>query len=248
MRIINPHFKDIPHIQSIVDELKNLKKNVKKGLNHDLNDSKIYKLHADLIVDIGEIYLNREGRSFDIDSENSNVLKFLIYYFNNCKKAENVFPDENYKIHKNIILAGTPGTGKTILMQIFSEYLRIVKNNLFFHNLSVTQMLNYYKLNSHIDRFTFNEYESNNFNGSPFHVCLNDIGINQKQNHFGTDVRKVVDEFLFARYEIYERQRIRYHLTTNLSVDDFKNEFENRLYDRFNSFNILLLKGESRRK
>ncbi len=134
-------------------------------------------------------------------------------------------------------------------MQIFSDYLRETKNPNFFHNLSLTQMVNYYKINGHIDRYTFNEQRNDSFDGVPFNICLNDIGLRaDKQKHFGTDIELIIEDFLFARYEIFQNYRMNYHLTSNLSAADFKKRYEERIVDRFKSFNVIPLLGKSRRK
>ena len=176
----------------------------------NITDKDVYISHATLVKMIGDNYLGREFRGFDIDEENEKLLRFLLLYFNNSKEAENIYPDKDYKVHKNIMLIGEPGTGKTIIMQIFSDYLKLINNSNYFQNLSVTQMMNYYKINGHIDRFTYNENGKNSLEGNPFHVCLNDIGLaTEKQKSFGTLLESVIDEFLFARYEIYQQSFIK---------------------------------------
>lgn len=193
--------------------------------------------------------MGREFREFEVDENNSKVLSFLLYYFNGCRYAEQVFPDEDYKIHKNLLLVGEPGTGKTMLMQIFSDYLRLTHNPNTFENLSVTQMMNYYKMNGHIDRHTFNEGQSKGFKPEPFNICLNDIGLETgNQKSYGTSLNSVIDEFLYARYEIYQQFGKMYHITSNLDAEEFKKRFADRLVDRFKSFNLIPLTGNSRRK
>lgn len=193
--------------------------------------------------------MGREFRQFELDKYNSSVMRFLLFYFNNCKYAESVFPDEEYKVHKNLLLVGNAGTGKTIIMQIFSDYLKLTNNPQRFDNLSVTQMMNYYKVKGHIDRYTYNENEGKGFKEKPFNICLNDVGLEtENQKSYGTALNTVIDEFLYARYEIYQSHFKKYHITSNLSVDDFKARFGQRLVDRFKSFNVIPLLGESRRK
>ena len=104
--------------------------------------------------------LARQRRQFVIDDNNRSVIRFLLYYFNGCPLAEEVFPGRGYKLHKNIMLQGGVGVGKTMLMQVFSEYLMRIRSPRFFYNLSVTQMVNYYTLHNNLDRFTFNEEEN----------------------------------------------------------------------------------------
>lgn len=208
-----------------------------------------YHAHCSLIRQLGNDYMGREFRDFEVDENNSKILAFLLYYFNGCRYAEKVFENENYKVHKNLLLVGGPGTGKTMLMQIFSDYLKLTQNPNNFENLSVTQMMNYYKMNGHIDRYTFNEGLSKGFKPEPFNICLNDIGLEtENQKSYGTSLDSVIDEFLYARYEIYQQFGKKYHITSNLSITDFKRRFERRLIDRFKSFNVIPLLGESRRK
>lgn len=247
-RVSDPFYKDIPKFDTISKGLKKHSKDILGLKAIDLTDEKTYTYHAKVIEQLGQNYMDLEGKKFNIDDQNKKAIRFLLFYFNRCKLAEDVFPGANYKLHKNIILAGEPGTGKTILMQIFSDYLKIIGSPLAFQNKSVSQMFNYYKINSHIDKFTFNEIGSKNMDGNPFHICMNDVGIKtQEQKHFGTDGKLIIDEFLFSRYDIFQSSRINYHITTNMAVGDFMKEFENRLVDRFKSFNLIPLVGKSRR-
>lgn len=225
------------------------KKTIQEVFEYDLTNQKEYEIHARFVKQLGNDYIGREYRLFEIDDYNASVMRFLLYYFNNCKLAEEVFPDKEYKVHKNLILAGTAGTGKTIIMQIFADYLRLTNNPNQFQNLSVTQMMNYYKVNGHIDRYIYNENENKGFKEKPFNICLNDIGLEtENQKSYGTSLNTVIDEFLYARYEIYQSHYKKYHITTNLTVDDFKTRFGSRLVDRFKSFNVIPLLGDSRRK
>ncbi len=235
-------------MQQTINLQKRHLKTIQEASSVNIEDESVYSSHADLIKRIGDNYLSREFRGFDIDEENKKLLRFLLLYYNNSKLAEDVFEGKNFKIHKNIMLIGEPGTGKTIIMQIFCDYLQLTQNPNYFHNLSVTQMMNYYKINGHIDRFTYNENGKNTLEGNPFNVCLNDIGLEtEKQKSFGTILESVIDEFLFARYEIYQQSFIKYHMTSNLTVDEFKKRFEDRLVDRFKGFNVIALTGKSRR-
>lgn len=226
------------------------RKTILKGFKYNLEDPEQYKIHASLLKDIGDNYMLRELSTYQVDEHNEKVLRFLLYYFNGCELAEKVFPDENYKIHKNILLIGEPGTGKTMIMQIFADYLRATENENAFRNISMTQLMNYYKINGHIDRYTFNELaDLKSYEGNPFNICLNDLGLmTETQKSFGTLLTQITDEFLFARYEIFQQFSKRYHITSNLTVADLKSRFEDRLVDRFKSFNVIELHGESRRK
>lgn len=218
----------------------------------DLQDEGIYKAHANLLLYIANnVVLARQRRQFVIDDNNRNVIRFLLYYFNGCPLAEEVFPGRGYKLHKNIMLQGGVGVGKTMLMQVFSEYLMRIRSPRFFYNLSVTQMVNYYTLHNNLDRFTFNEEENRGFQCTPVNICLNDIGI-QDKTFFGMDTGLLTDEFLHARNEIWTQYGKCAHLTTNLDDKALRKRFERndgfgRLVDRFKTYNIIPMGGVSRR-
>ena len=218
----------------------------------DLQDEGTYKAHAKLLLYIANnVVLARQRRQFVIDDNNRNVIRFLLYYFNGCPLAEEVFPGRGYKLHKNIMLQGGVGVGKTMLMQVFSEYLMRIRSPRFFYNLSVTQMVNYYTLHNNLDRFTFNEEENKGFQCTPVNICLNDIGI-QDKTFFGMDTGLLTDEFLHARNEIWTQYGKCAHLTTNLDDKALRKRFERndgfgRLIDRFKTYNIIPMGGVSRR-
>lgn len=215
----------------------------------DLSDEEVFNQHWRLLGFCAQECLKGQFKRFVVDDDNRQVLRFLLYYFNGCKKAEEVFPGKDYKCHKNLLLCGEAGVGKTLIMQVFSKYLDVTANPRRFKNLSVTQMINYYKLHNHIDRYTFNEEGSRKFEGDPFNICLNDIGL-QTHQYFGTDTKVMVCEFLYARNDIWQQQGKFAHITTNLTPKELKAYFEDgygRIVDRFKSFNIIHLTGKSRR-
>ncbi len=218
----------------------------------DLSDPDVYRAHVTFIVHIANsVVLAPQRRKFIIDDDNRDVLRFLLYYFNNCPLAETVFPGRGYKLHKSLLIQGGVGVGKTLLMQVFSEYLRRTGNPRFFWNLSVTQMVNYYTIHNNLDRFTYFEEESKGFKCNPQNVCLNDIGI-QDKTFFGMDTGLLTDEFLHARNEIWTQYGKFAHLTTNLDDKGLARRFNRndgygRLVDRFKTYNVIPLSGTSRR-
>lgn len=216
----------------------------------DLTVKEIYNAHANTLLWIADnVVLANQRRGFIVDEHNKDVLRFLLYYFNGCPLAESVFPGRGYKLHKHIMLQGAVGTGKTLLMQIFSEYLRITENPRYFHNLSVTQMVNYYTLHNNLDRYTFYEEENRGFKCMPVNICLNDIGV-QSTKFYGIDTHTLTNEFLHARNEIWTIYNKMAHLTTNLTNEQLREKYKDgfgRLLDRFKTYNIIPLTGESRR-
>ena len=217
--------------------------------SRQLDDEAEFQKHSQLIVMIANKLLAPQNRQFIIDENNKKVLRFMLYYFNGSKLAETVFPEAKYKLHKSLLIMGGVGTGKTLLMQVFSEYLRYTNNPRFFHCMSVTQMVNYYTIHNNLDRYTYNEENSTGFKPQPFNICLNDIGV-QSKTYFGMDTQLLTNEFLHARNEIRTQMGNSAHLTTNLTIKQLEEKFADgfgRLVDRFKTYNIIALTGKSRR-
>lgn len=237
-------------VQKIADKAFRDMRNARKGFP-DLTDHETYQAHSRLVIFLANtVCLAPQRRKFIIDERNKDILRFLLYYFNDCPLAEEVFPDRRYKLDKNIMLMGGVGVGKTMMMQIFSEYLRRTENPNFFHNLSVTQMVNYYTLHNNLDLYTYNEDSSVGFQVKPVNVCLNDVGL-ESRPFYGMDTKVLTNEFLHARNEIWVHYGKKAHITTNLTVEElqeaFKDEFGGRLIDRFKTYNVIEMGGQSRR-
>lgn len=219
-------------------------------LNAQLEIESVFQAHAQTLLWIANnVVLAHQRRKFVVDENNRDILRFLLYYFNGCPKAEEVFPNRGYKLHKHIMLMGEVGTGKTLLMQIFSEYLHYTKNPRAFYNLSVTQMVNYYTLHNNLDRYTYFEEENRGFQCTPVNICLNDIGTDSI-TFFGMDTKLLTNQFLHARNEIWVHYHKYAHVTTNLTMEQLKEEYKDgfgRLVDRFKTYNIVPLGGKSRR-
>jgi DNA replication protein DnaC len=233
-------------IQKILYRIKNLN-GITKSV-YSLEDDAEYVLHSKIITHIGQALLAKEFRNFEVDDYNAKILRFLLLYFNNCQLAETIFPNEHYKVHKQIMIIGKIGVGKTMLMQIFSEYLRITDNPNQFVNISITEMINYFKIHNHLDKFIYNELsEHKGRKTNAINFCLNDLGLST-YNHFGVDTKMIIDDFLYARYELFIAQDKKAHVTSNLSVGELKKMYDARIIDRFKSYNILQFDGISRRK
>ena len=65
-----------------------------------------------------------------------------------------------------------------------------------------------------------------------------------------TDTETLTNEFLHARNEIWTQYHKMAHLTTNLTNEQLKQKYRDgfgRLLDRFKTYNVIPLAGESRR-
>ena len=215
----------------------------------DLSIESIFTKHSILIGKIADSLLESEGKKFIFEDNNVNILRFLTYYFNNCKLAETIFPEQDYSIHKQIMLCGNVGCGKTLIMKIFEKYLKAIKSPRQFTSTSVTQIVNYFKTKGHMDLYTYNENTANTFEGRPISICINDLGMTTHK-HYGTDTQILVNDLLFARNEVFVNSNKDAHVTTNLNIAELRicfDDKEDRLIDRFKFYNIINLKGNSKR-
>lgn len=79
-----------------------MKKDIQEVSEFDLTDYDEFDRHCAMIEQIGSAYMEREFSEFVVDEYNRDVIRFLVYYFNNCKLAENIFPGKDYKVHKTL--------------------------------------------------------------------------------------------------------------------------------------------------
>lgn len=255
LQVMQKRSREASYDEMITIESK-LKESQKERINAlmaypNLADPDVFRRHANLFIRIAnEVVLLTQHRRFVIDDYNCNVIRFLLYYFNNCALAEDVFPGRGYKLHKNIMLKGGLGVGKSLMMQCFSEYLRQIGSPRFFLNYSVTQMVNYYTLHNSINAYIFNE-DSRGV-PHPVNICLNDIGLDDDKVFFGTRTAMLTDEFLYARNDIWSAYDKFGHVTTNLDEEKLIKRFNSkdsygRIVDRFKTYNVIELLGESRR-
>lgn len=239
--------KTLEHIELVRSALSETRLFCKPSQNFENKD--VYGAHSALVMACANEILSRHGKKFILDDYNKQVVRFLMLYFNNSPLALKVFPDKDYSLDKNIMLVGEAGVGKTLIMDVFKLYLDRLHSPMAFHTVSQTQMLNHFKQNNNIDLFTFNTSESKTYEGKPFSLCLNDLGL-RTQKFFSNDLERIIEEFLYARYEIWEQQCKATHITTNLDKENFDRLFgdeHGRLLDRLKMFNVIQVGGQSRR-
>lgn len=161
---------------------------------------------------------------------------------------------ESY-IDRPLCIIGDKGVGKTLLMLTASTYAEeLALWDRWFISTSAQELLNHFRVNSNLDFYTYNAKREQaitgySFTGSVNSVCLNDLGIEleSKQQHYGTDLRSVVEEFLMARYELYQSKGSMCHVTTNLDLDKLSAEYPPRLVDRLKQYNFIFWRGSSKR-
>jgi len=200
----------------------------------------------DKIELIKKISIEHFKCSIKIDEHNEEAIHKIIHYATQNKMAES----EDFKLSKGILLCGGIGTGKTLLMGILSELLRLLRQKSFKIYLveSIIQLyssrgaagIDLFLLNPKINSYGF--YEN-----KPFQFCIDDLGL-EKDIALNYGAREeVMQNILLTRYEVF-KQGIMPFATTNLNTEELRRKYGERIYSRMREmFNIIVLDANDRR-
>lgn len=175
--------------------------------------------------------------SFELDHRNAKVILNLWNYF--LKK-----PGE-LDLNKGIWLMGTPGTGKSALINIFSQFLRAeFRRGFSIH--SANDIAIHFEQFGELDLYTTN---NSGYLQSPIEFAIDEIGHEPIPSvHFGTK-RNVIQYILHTRYSYWQQTGLRTFATTNLDMNEVEQLYGEAIRDRIpHMFNVIPMDGKSRRK
>lgn len=178
---------------------------------------------------------------FIIDDENRDVINKLYNYFTGNEKY---CVENNISLGKGIMLVGTVGSGKSILMRGLKQYTSTV--------------LHYNSYQIHLSSEIIDNVNVQGVNylirfgdavGKPITCYIDDIcSKNEIVKNYGTEI-KVIEQLVSIRYNIYQKYSLLTHFSTNVYPENMKDYYDNRTIDRLKEMcNVIELKGESRRK
>lgn len=198
-------------------------------------DGVIYSLGKycgkEIIYDFSKIisYLQLKGKlmfgdHFKIYEEDREILLKLSNYFirdnENCKKF-------GLDLNKGILLSGPVGCGKTSLMKLMKFILPFQRPYEVISTRNIVFGFN------HIGFKTVEDY------GNSGYFCFDDLGIEPRGRYFGKDC-EVLGEILLSRYELFQRHKVKTHVTTNLSATELEERYGQRVRSRMRElFNLL---------
>ncbi len=190
----------------------------------------------EIIKEIG----NKFVKEFIIDSNNQKIIEWLINYFNTPQT-------------KGIFLRGGIGSGKTLLMEIFSIYSQYTKINPFKIVIPGRDIAQLYSRKGFEGILKYTQNPSRDIRGNevdtPNIICIDDIGTEGlKVKYFGMDVN-IIYEVLLTRYDIYSKIGTLTHITTNVLPSEVKKNYGDKIFSRLKEMCFdVIIDGNDRRK
>lgn len=195
---------------------------------------------------------------FEVDDDNRGILNLLCLYFSGNPEFENYsFQDsdgkviQQYSLKKGICLrSGERGTGKSILMELFS----INRRNCF-AMVTTAKISRFFEADGDkvIERFNQPwacERIPSYFYQSPIGICFDDFGDEEIKNHYGNR-ENVMNRIITSIYNDNTAKDVFpfFHMTTNLTGDEIEQKYDKRVRSRMREmFNWIELPGKDRRK
>lgn len=181
-------------------------------------------------------------KDFLIDEQNIDFIKLLCFYFSKderflqySNKSKYVSTLNNLDFDKGLLIFGSIGFGKSLIMKIFKN-ISIPGNRFYYH-----------EANDIVMEYSKDGYEGlENFLKS--NAYYDDIGTEEKASHYekGKEIFKTIIE---TRYNQFLNKGYKTHFTSNLNPDELKERYGERVRSRLNEmFNIIVVNGEDRRK
>ena len=180
-------------------------------------------------------YLSNEVYT-DYDERNIDVINLLCAYFSNDKSF--VEKGEHYSLQKGLFISGNIGCGKTYLMKLLQNNLKC-----FYHVVSCRAIADTFAQGGDeaIEKYwsirQYRDYTMRKNMRSIYPYCFDDLGTEPDKKYYGNDVNVMLD-ILLRRYEKGDFTFT--HVTTNLSAEELKARYGNRLTSRFKEmFNFI---------
>lgn len=213
-----------------------------------------------------KILWNKANERIEKYEINSELFNTLIAYFRN----------ENSKFNhkKGLLITGTVGSGKTSLMQIFSDWIsevsirlfkngdmsdeQIAKDNLLvrkqFRIVPIRKMERDYNVSGYegIDYYGFNT-KTNKFGikeDKPKHICIDDVGTEREIVKNYANGINIFSELILDRYTLWRDYGIYTHITTNLPLAKIEERYDSRVFSRITEmFEVVqLIKPDYRKR
>lgn len=174
-----------------------------------------------------------EGKGFVWDNATAWMVKNMMYYFGND-------PACDWPLRKGLLISGNIGVGKTWLFEIFRDVSRkFLKAG--GKNFKMTTCEKVYTAYEDDQQQAREKYCEGNW-------CFDDLGTEDMiTNDYGTKRLPIV-EILTHRYGKFKAYHYLTHLSTNLSPEEIRERYGERVFDRLmQMMHVVSWEGESKR-
>lgn len=202
-----------------------------------------------VVTEIGNTFCPDKRKLFKVDKYNLHVITSLIYYFMGDKQFEN---EEGKSLNKGILLRGTVGTGKSVLMKIFNRKgeLDFTKERSF-NIISCIDVYSDFIENGIETTKKHTQFSPMEYVEIPqkFSKCFDELGEdNSVSKHYGNTVN-VMEMVIMKRYYNFQDHGLITHFTTNLTPEQIEQHYGERVRSRLAEMcNDFIIEGPDRRK
>lgn len=175
-----------------------------------------------------------KGEVFIWDNATAWMIKNMMYYFGNDPRCD-------WPLDKGLLISGNIGVGKTWLFEIFRDISRqFLKAG--GKNFKMTTCEKIYETYEENPQNAREKYCEGNW-------CFDDLGTEDVvKNDYGNKRLPIV-EILTHRYGKFQSYHYLTHLSTNLSMEEIRERYGERVFDRLMQMtHVVSWTGDSKRK
>ena len=194
-------------------------------------------------------FLNKKGKEqfgdhFTIDPADYEIIfKLLVFVIKDTINAAKF----NINLNKGILLSGPVGCGKTTLMTLINHFHSQVNRCIMksCREVSFEFIHDGYEV---IHKYSKNSFNRKGENTWPRVYCFDDLGSENNLKYYGNECN-VMAEILLSRYDLFVRNKMLTHVTTNLSASEIESMYGNRVRSRMREmFNLIAFERETKDK
>lgn len=177
--------------------------------------------------------------AFKEDAENKEAIKMVMLWMARDERFEQL--KETFSLNKGILLLGSYGGGKTLLMELVQRTLYLLRSEYMFKRQNMRELCQKYQAAG-----------STALQPENRHLFVDEFGLlgnsdeRERVNSYGNKI-VVGDELIGIRYDLFRAGHLT-HLTTNLTYNQISEYYSPRTVSRLHEmFNFIPLTGTDRR-